>query len=299
MLNATIFQKKVLREITSISEHESFSIYFRHKKQFTFPLHTHEEYELNLVLGGAGIQRIIGDHIGYIGHAELVMVGPDLPHGWFTQGDLDDDALEVTLQFRKDLFSDDFLYKDQLHNIRKLLENAGRGIMFTPTLAETVYRRLIKLQKTRGFEAFIGLLLLLQELAVAGNSTLLSSVLFKREEVSPDSGQLERAFEYMNRHYGSAIALTDIARVLHMSEASFSRFMKAQTGMTFTENLVELRLGHVTRMLVTTQLTIAEIAYHCGFNNMANFNKLFKRHKGCTPKEYKMKYSKQLLKRVG
>jgi AraC-like DNA-binding protein len=79
-----------------------------------------------------------------------------------------------------------------------------------------------------------------------------------------------------------------------MSEASFSRFIKAQTGFTFTENLVEIRLSNVARMLVSTELTIAEIAYHCGFNNMANFNKLFKRRRGCTPKEFRMNYNRQL-----
>ncbi|SFO91725.1 AraC-type DNA-binding protein [Chitinophaga sp. YR627] len=295
MLNDTILQKKVLREITSLGVHDCCSIFFRHKRQFAFPLHTHEELELNLVLGGAGIQRIIGDHIGHIGHAELVLVGPNLPHGWFTLDDREEDILEVTLQFRKELFTAGFLNTELLHAIRRLLDNAGRGILFTPDVAERVYERLIALEKTSGFDSFIGLLSLLHELSMARDSTLLSSVSFSREEITPESRQLEQAFEYMNRHYGNPIALTAIAKVVHMSEASFSRFMKAQTGLTFTENLVELRLGHVARMLVTTQLTIAEIAYHCGFNNMANFNKLFKRHKGCTPKEYRGNYNRQLI----
>jgi AraC-like DNA-binding protein len=294
MLHETAMLKKVMREVTPLSANDCFSIYSRRKNRFAFPLHSHEEIELNLIIGGAGIQRIVGDHIGHIEDAELVLVSPNLPHGWFTPEDREEEVLEITLQFKPDLFSQGFLEKDQLRSIRRLLEMGSRGVCFAPEMAHKAAARMLELERMSGFDSFLGLLSLLHDLSTARNSTLLSGTSFSREVVTHESQRLEQAFKYMNRRYGSPITLPEIAQVVNMSEASFSRFIKAQTGFTFTENLVEIRLSNVARMLVSTELTIAEIAYHCGFNNMANFNKLFKRRRGCTPKEFRMNYNRQL-----
>ena len=74
----------ILREITPLTASDCFTIFSREKEKFDFPLHNHEEMELNLILNASGAKRIIGDHIDEIGDAELVFVGPNLPHGWFT-----------------------------------------------------------------------------------------------------------------------------------------------------------------------------------------------------------------------
>jgi AraC-like DNA-binding protein len=76
-----------------------------------------------------------------------------------------------------------------------------------------------------------------------------------------------------------------------MPEASFSRFIKKRTGKTFTDSLNDIRLGHATRMLINTTDTIAEVAFKCGFNNMSNFNRIFKRRKNTTPKSFRENYS--------
>jgi transcriptional regulator GlxA family with amidase domain len=76
-----------------------------------------------------------------------------------------------------------------------------------------------------------------------------------------------------------------------MTEVSFSRFFKKRTGVTFIDSLNEIRLGHATRMLIDTTHSVSEIAYKCGFNNISNFNRIFRKKKGCTPKEFKEEYS--------
>ena len=78
-----------------------------------------------------------------------------------------------------------------------------------------------------------------------------------------------------------------------MTEVSFSRFFKNNTGITFIDNLLEIRLGHASRLLIDTNQTISEIAYNCGFNNISNFNRLFKKKKGCAPKSFRQDYSNE------
>ena len=89
------------------------------------------------------------------------------------------------------------------------------------------------------------------------------------------------------------ITLKEVAEIAGMPEASFSRYIKHLTGYTFIDSLNEIRLGHVMRMLISSDCPIAEIADLCGFNNMANFNRTFKSKIGCTPKAYKDSYPGQ------
>lgn len=292
MLNECYQFKKVMREVTVLTPNNCFSVTSRKKQAFTFPLHTHEEMELTLLLGAQGVQRMVGDHLGDARPVELVMVGPGLPHGWFS-GLLPGEVEEITLLFNKELFSAQLLGTDQLIAIRRLLEDARRGVLFSTEVAYQVLDRLRAMVHMSGFEALMAFLSLLDILSTAGGNELLSEPSFSKDVEQYDSRRLERAFDFMHKHYGSPITLPEIARVAHMSEASFSRFMKANTGYTFTEKLTEIRLGHVARMLVSSQQTIAEIAYQCGFNNMANFNKLFKRRKGCTPKAFRVKFNER------
>ena len=94
----------------------------------------------------------------------------------------------------------------------------------------------------------------------------------------------------MNAHFSVQVTLSEVAKIAGMPDASFSRFIKQRTGYTFIDSLNEIRLGHVSRMLIDTTHSVAEIAYKCGFNNMANFNRTFKSKKGCTPKEFRENY---------
>ena len=87
------------------------------------------------------------------------------------------------------------------------------------------------------------------------------------------------------------MTLAEVAKLAGMTEVSFSRFFKNRSGKTFIDSLNDIRLGHASRMLIDTTHSISEIAYNCGFNNISNFNRIFKKKKGCTPKEFKEGYS--------
>lgn len=75
------------------------------------------------------------------------------------------------------------------------------------------------------------------------------------------------------------IRLADVAKMVNMSEASFCRFIKQHTSKSFIDFLTDIRLGAASRALVDSSLSIAEIGYDCGFNNLSNFNRIFKKKK--------------------
>ncbi|MGI4870909.1 MAG: helix-turn-helix domain-containing protein [Janthinobacterium lividum] len=282
---------QLMREITPLTQNDCFMLFSRVKQEFNFPIHHHEEFELNLILGAAGAQRVVGDHIEVIGNVELVLVGPNLPHAWFTHECRSGEIREITIQFHRDLLDERFLRRNQLHFIQKMFENAQRGILFSAETAERLQGRLLGLEQKLGFDSVLELFSILHDLSASRNMRMLSDASFTNEQLNYNSRRIEKVFEYLNAHYGRQITLAEVAKIANMPEASFSRFIKKRTGSTFIDSLNEIRLGHASRMLIDTTHSVAEVAYKCGFNNISNFNRIFKKRKNYTPTLFRQSFS--------
>ncbi len=282
---------EIMREITPLTSSDCFTMFTRTKSEFDFPLHYHEELELNFIKNAKGARRVIGDHIAEIDDLELVLVGSNLPHVWQTHKCTSKKIREITIQFHKDLFDEKFLRRNQLSFIRNMLERSARGILFSRQTIQQITPRLMALSQKQGFDSVLELISILHDLSISRNMHTLSDATFSNAELSYNSRRIDRAFEYMNQNFHKNITLNEVSKLVNMTDVSFSRFFKARTGITFIDSLLELRLGHASRLLIDTTQSVAEVAYNCGFNNISNFNRLFKKKKGCTPKEFRENYS--------
>ncbi|WP_044171499.1 helix-turn-helix domain-containing protein [Flectobacillus major] len=282
---------KIIREITPLTQSDCFTFFSRVKKEFNFPLHTHEEFELNFIMNAKNAKRIVGDHTDVIEDLELVLVGSNLPHAWFTHQCQSEEIKEVTIQFHRDLFDDKFLKRNQLSFIRALLERSAKGILFSPETALALKPRFLNLHQKSGFDSVLELMSILHDLSISRNMRTLSNTSFSNESLSYNSRRIEKAFEYMQANYDKNITLEEMSKLVGMTEVSFSRFIKKRTGKTFIDSLNEIRIGHASRLLIDTTHTIAEISYQTGFNNLSYFNRIFKARNGCTPKEFREDFS--------
>lgn len=284
--------KAIVKEITPLTPNDCFTIFTRVKSEFNFPLHFHEEYELNLIMNASGAKRIIGDHINVIDDLELVLVGPNLPHAWFTHECKSEAITELTIQWHRDLFDEKLLRRNQLSFIRNMFEKSSQGISFTKETIQSVLPRILSLSQKSGFDSVMDLINLLHDLSASRNLITLSDATFiKNQSFNYNSRRLEKVFEFLNNNYHKNISLKDVSTLVSMTEESFSRFIKKRTGNTFINSLNEIRLGHASRLLIDTTHSISEVSYQCGFNNISNFNRLFKKKKNCTPKEFRENYS--------
>jgi AraC-like DNA-binding protein len=281
----------VMREITPLTAGDCFTIFSRAKPRFDFPLHYHDEYELNLIVNAGGAKRVVGGHMEMIDDLELVLVGPNVCHTWITHKCQSNSVSETTIQFHKDLFDDKFLRRNQLNFVKNMIERSQRGILFSQETIVKVKDRISSLDKKNGFDSVLELLSILHDLSISRNMKTLSDASFSNEHFHYNSRRIEKVFEYMNSHYYMPITLAEVSKLANMPESSFSRFIKQRTGKTFIDSLNEIRLGHASRMLIETTNTIAEIAYKCGFNNISNFNRVYKRKKFCNPKDFRETYA--------
>jgi len=288
---------EVIHEITPLSERDCFYVVDRHKKEFTYPMHCHAEYELNFIEHGKGVRRTIGDSVETIDDYDMVLItGHELEHVW-EQGDCtSEDIHEITIQFSSDLFNETLLNKNQFRTIQTMLENAKCGMKFSMSTIMKVYTRLTEFAHTEpSFRSFISLLEILYELSLADDSVVLSSTSFAKIETQSESRRVQKVQNYVRDHYNEEIRLNDLAKMVGMAPVAFSRFFRQRTGRTLSDYIIEQRLGHASRLLVDSTQTIAEICFDCGFNTLSNFNRLFKRSKGCTPKDFRDYYQKRKI----
>ena len=288
-------EDKVLRELPPLLDSDFMYVADRRKKEFTYPIHKHEVFELNYVENGDGVLRIVGDSAETIGNRELVLItNPDLEHVWEQDKCKSEDIREITVQFFFDFNSSYSLFnRTPLLPIKRLFERARKGVAFTPETIEKVYPLLNSLSSTKDkFYSVINFLTLLYELSLADDTRELASSSFAKVDVDSESRRILKVKEYINKHYTEEIRLADMADLVGMSTTSFSRFFKLRSGKTLSDYVVEMRLGVAARQLVDTTNSVSEICYGCGFNTLSNFNRLFRKYKGCSPTEFREKYFK-------
>ncbi|HEX8355837.1 MAG TPA: AraC family transcriptional regulator, partial [Segetibacter sp.] len=220
------------------------------------------------------------------------LVGPNLQHGWFTHKCEKGDIKEITIQFHRDLFDEKFLHRNQMTFIKSILEKSLRGVLFSKETIKGIRSRLTELPHKQGFDSVLELLSILHDLSTSRNIRILSDAAFNNiESLSYNSRRIEKIMTYLNNNFDKDISLAEAAKIAGMTEVSLSRFFKLRTGKTFVDTLNEVRLGTASRMLIDTTNSITEVAYKCGFNNMSNFNRIFKKKKDCTPKEFRQAYT--------
>lgn len=288
-------QNYILHEITPLSERDCFYIADRTKTEFTYPIHNHVEYELNFIAHGAGVRRVVGDSSEVIGDYDLVLItGKELEHVWEQHECKSPKIREITIQFSSDFLHGGLLQKNQFTTIRNMLDRAQCGLAFPMEAIFKVYNQLDRLAtEEQGFMAVIDFLTILYELSLFTEERQLSSSSFAKIETVNESRRVQKVQRYINAHYQEEIRLSQLADLVGMTPVAFSRFFRLRTGKTLSDYIIDIRLGFATRLLVDSSCTVAEICYDTGFNNLSNFNRMFKRKKGCSPKEFRENYHKK------
>ena len=98
---------------------------------------------------------------------------------------------------------------------------------------------------------------------------------------------IQRVKEYIADHLNEKITVNYLAEAVHMSPTHFSRIFKAQTGFSPYDYVVVSRLNKAKEYLLTTEMSVAEIAYETGFNTEANFVYCFTNNEGISPGKFR------------
>jgi AraC-like DNA-binding protein len=279
-------KEDIIREITPIEREDLFIILNNYDAKFDYATHFHSEYELNLVLNTKG-KRIIGDSIENFKDCDLVLIAPNVPHAW--KGETVKGTHVVTIQFDEHLIDFPILSKRTFAPIKEMLAKSSRGICFITTPESSLCNKILLLCKQNGFNVTLDFFSLLYELATHSRQRLLASNSFDIESIVRESKsrRIAKICTYVNEHYMEPIRMPELAAEIAMSGSALSHFFKKRTNRNLIDYINDIRIGNATTMLSETTQSIGEIAFNCGFNNLSNFNRNFRKIKGQTPGEYR------------
>jgi len=250
-------------------------------------IHSHNNFELNLIISGSG-RRFVGNNISSYKPGDLVLLGPDLAHCWeVCDKDRGTGAECITIHFFENIISSYFFNIPELDDVVNLLKEADRGIAFSGSMSGRVENTIRRMENLEGLELYIELLKVFNLLLSIKEREFLALSSSLPEFYGRDQDQINKIYEYVFKNIQEGINLEDAASLVCMEPSSFCRYFKKKTGNTFFDYVKSVRIGIATKLLAETDMQITQICYESGYNNLANFNHYFKVLLGKTPSEYR------------
>lgn len=291
--------KAILQKVPESTD-SSFAIQEFSSQYFSIPWHFHPEYELVLIRKGEG-KRFVGDNIAVFKPGDLVLLGPNIPH-WYRSDSVYYNNLpglesqSLVIQFVEDFLGNQFFQAPETAAIRQVLRKAQKGLELYGSLKEEVTETMLRIRKLTGMDKLMAFLSLLNNISRSQEYRVLSEEVSGANINTIDSARINKVYEYVMSNFQEQITIKEAADLIHMCSSAFCRYFKKRTRKTFTSFLNEIRIGHACKLLIEEEMSITEICYESGFNNISYFNRQFKTLKNTTPQLFRLEYhEKQAL----
>lgn len=249
-------------------------------------LHRHDEFQISYILSGEGT-LIVGDTINSYSPGSVLVLGGNLPHVFKTDPKRTAKSHMRSIFFTKESFGLDFFNKiEELKSLQPFFKKSENGFRVLSNLKKiaTLIDLLFKASKLDRFIRFFELLKMLNR----SKSESLSSFKFDKKYSENEGLRMSVVFDYTVSNYHQEISLSTIAKQASMTKNAFCKYFKKCTNKTYITFLNELRVEEsCKRMQRSNEPSVAEIAEQCGFQNISNFNRIFKKVKGTTPREFR------------
>ncbi len=262
----------------------------------THPWHHHSEYQLIYLLESTGI-RFVGNHIEPFVPGDMVMVAGNLPHFWqsddsyYTEGS-PLRASRIVVQFPHDFLKPNIETYPEFLSIRNLLFRSEKGIRFLAPHNDEIGNMLLELPHLSGLRQIIRLIEILDHMSQVTNYKLLATDAYHPGRHDILDNRLEKVMRFLTYNYQNPISLEEVAEVAGMHPTSFCRYFKDKTGKQLSVYLNELRIGFSCKLLTKGTMQVSQVCYETGFNNLSNFNRIFKSVTGLTPTKYQDQFFK-------
>jgi len=265
------------------------SFFFDHvhifwNEQITF--HQSDDWELSYIITGSGT-RVIGDSMQTFTKGEIILIPPNLPHGWyFDEYDHDDEGKieNITIIFPKSLpdqiaaiFPETISYIEQIKKINE-------GICFEGETLKVLQKIMFDMSAQNDIEQLSSLLHIFYKIGSSNQIRVVGSF----EKQTKTNLKIREVWRYMITNYQRNISLDEISQRVGMNRSFFCTFYKREKGQTFFSALNELRIESSCQMLRETNIPVADICFAVGFNDVPHFNRTFKKLKGETPNNYRI-----------
>jgi AraC-like DNA-binding protein len=250
--------------------------------RYMMSYHWHVEYEIIRVLKGTLIV--------YLDEKEILVKAEDII---FIRNGVLHSAIPEECIYECVVFDMNMLLKDKFSGIKFIQNIIDHTIIINDKfpksnseLSRTISILFSTLKEQKDGYELMTLGTLYQFFSLICSNKLYKTDLFYDGTDSKKIMQLKKVLEVIEESYSSAITLEDLSKVVGMSPKYFCKFFSEMTHRTPINYLNYYRVECASYQLLTTELSITDIAYNCGFNDLSYFIKSFKKYKGITPSKY-------------
>ena len=246
-------------------------------------LHDQDSWELSYVIKGSGM-RLIGNTTMPFENGDLVLIPPKIPHCWYFNGKEVDNRgriANISLMFTENLLTSlHSTFADLRESIDEIME-CKNAIAFSKSTSLKIQQILLKMSDMDPRERIASVIKLL--IMIADDK---GEVVGRYIKVDKAQKKMDIIKTYIICNVRRNITLDEISTHVGMNKSAFCSFFKRMTGMTFVEYLNEYSIEMACRLIKEGEMSITEICYQTGFNDVPYFSRLFKRIKGVSPSRY-------------
>ena len=248
--------------------------------------HFHPEIEICYTATSVG-KRFVGNHISDYRENDLVVFGANLPHGFTT----DTKCKQVVIQFDEKFMGSGFFSHPELEAVRKLIERSKQGVIFEGRTKEKSIKVIKKLMKSSGFKQMIYLFELLDILAESKKYELICTEEYALTLSEMNLKRVKVIYDYIILNFRKDVCVKEVAKLINLTETTFYKFIKKHTRKTFIQIVNEFRINYASKLLMTTDKTVAQVCFESGYNNVSYFNRKFKAIMHQSPNKFKHAYA--------
>ena len=275
-------------ELVAVPRDESFKVWSHGYPYRTVRWHFHPEYEIHLITSTTG-KYFVGDYIGNFEPGNLVMMGANLPHNWLSSVSRDERVDErcLVLQFDADFIARTIGAFPEFRRVEPLLDASRWGLLFAPetgAAAQPIMREMLAAQGLRRIALFIALFDLL---AQSAEPVKLASAAYRADPTRYAGTRINHVLAFIGKNLSQELRETELAELSGQSASAFSRYFRRHTGVPFVQYVNRLRINLACQLMMSADMTITDICYQVGFNNLSNFNRQFLLLKGMSPSRWR------------
>ncbi|MBQ6175249.1 MAG: helix-turn-helix transcriptional regulator [Clostridia bacterium] len=255
-----------------------------------FETHTHSAVEIIMPNRGASVYRL-ADREYRVEADEILIIPPNLPHD-LTE---DSDILRYLILFEPTpLYSlQDMQQVSQITQQPIYLDSSSpvrsQVIKILQQLVDCYFQH----KPMWNTQCYAYLLQVYATITAQYAPTAPAAAEDAHRSIDPEI--MNMTINYLANHYMEDVTLEAAAAFAGYSKYYFSRAFKNYFGISFTDYLLVKRVNEAANLLIHTEKPIGDVAKAAGFGSIATFNRIFRKHKNCTPTRYRAIYSESML----
>ena len=251
-------------------------------------LHQHPEIQLTLIKESNGT-LIAGDYVGPFHTGDVFVIGGNQAHVFRNDEKFfkkRSKAVAITIFFDETTFGENFWLLAEMKSLQQFLKSSAGGFKITGRKKRLLAEKLLSIVNAKGIDRLVIFLEILKMFVSRKEMYPLAKPVIQRNIKAYDGSRLNKVIEFTFKEFQRPITLKEVAGLANLTPEAFCKYFKTRTRKTYINFLNEIRVNHACRLL-TEDKSISGICYDCGFMNLSNFNRIFKKIKQASPGEWR------------